>query len=491
MFSLVSSPIFAVDKPTSPLTCKVHAFLVDENYKLPYRYDMPELEMEGVGSKIKPGDYIIYSFEVKNNADKLRHSIKKVTTSQLMGSKEPLEILNTRPQNGSCTVDSNKQIICNLDYSFVEDASYPIEYLVKITDNPNSYPKTSSLFNVETDNAKAECASWLWIKDITKPNKVSWETPYAKITSSDFYIKIGDKKFYGKDPVSIHSDPGTDKTTLEVSWRENGVEMRLYLYFRKIEKNMWEMYEMRTYNGEVKGDWIYYKDSLGNAVSSLVGYHNYQDEVIFIPTNGKDAEVYCKHCDINAFMPRNNPISDEGYSLEALIGLPKGEIITLSTDPMSGYGVNVLLKDKEGNVVTDQKDFGYVWGAKESDIVKIAAGTLDYGKGSCAYGILAPCPPNHIDLTGLAEGETTVTAKVTRNSDQKVIASTSFPVKVISRGVPTPSNNPDQDVEKMKKDIEKLNQEMAKQKSEVGSLGQVVDNIRKFLQSIFGKIFNF
>jgi len=244
--------VYARTTGSSPaLSCKVHTFLVNNSYQLPFKYDSPEIEN---GSTVNAGDYLVYLFEIANNTGKERVTINKVTTTQILGANEPIDIMDTRPLNGSCSVNTtDKSIICNINYSFAESAHYPIDYLFRLTENPNNYPKTSSLFTIETDAGTTQCASMLWIKNQEKPNKIIWKTPYAKLLSDDFYIQIGESKFFGKDPISIRSDPGVERTTLEVIWRENNVEMRLFMYFKKIENNMWEMYELRSYNGQERG----------------------------------------------------------------------------------------------------------------------------------------------------------------------------------------------------------------------------------------------
>lgn len=419
-----------VNAVTSPggITCKVHSYLVDGNYQLPYKNDRPEI-VNG-SSSVKPGDYIIYTFEIQNESGIDRIELQKAYMTQVMGINEPLDIIQVRPQNGNCNINSNeKSVFCGLNYSFAESANSPIEYLVKISDKPGD-AKTSSMFSLETSGGSTQCVSYLWIKDENKFNAINWSTPYAALKSDNFYIRIGDKKFYGKEPVEIHSDPGTNKTTLEAIWNENGLEMRMFMYFQKTDNGEWEMYELRSYNGEQQGDWIYYKDSLGNRVYSVPGYHNYYDKRIFVPIDGRDAEIFCDKCSINAFLKNDPPITESGYNLEFLIGLPTGKIITITNQPMTGYGVAALLKNNQGEVVKDQNDFNYQWTVDNLEIIYITAGKIDYGNGKCAYDINYPCPQNHVSVSGLKPGKATINLKVSKNSDGVVVAQNSFPVLV-------------------------------------------------------------
>jgi len=56
----------------------------------------------------------------------------------------------------------------------------------------------------------------------------------------------------------------SSSNTLELTWQENGVEMRLFLYFSRSGKgtaaDSWFITEIRTYNGESPGHWVYYTD---------------------------------------------------------------------------------------------------------------------------------------------------------------------------------------------------------------------------------------
>lgn len=341
-------------------------------------------------------------------------------------------------------------------------------------------------------------ASFFQASAKTPPNPVRWETPFARLTSSDFTIRIGNQLFYGQEPILLRSDPGIDLTTLEAIWQENNVEMRLFLYFRKIENNMWELYEIRSYNGKERGDWIYYKDSLGNSVKSIMGYRDYRDSRVFIPTDNQNAEITCKACSIEAFLAKTTTTNSYGYSLEALIGLPKEEIITISTDPMTGYGVNVLLRDNNNQVVTDQSQFAYQWTTDNPQILSLTASTLDYGNNSCAFGIMAPCPLNHVDLKGLLPGRTTIRVSVVRQSDNITIAQTSFPVKIIDAeklqqiSTPNPSTTlslEQEELIRVKRDLARISEELEEQKKNVNALERLVESIRQFLQRIFGRIF--
>lgn len=421
----------SISTPTPLLSCEPKIYFIDSSYKLPYRGDGKEL-VNG-SSSVKPGDYLIYSVKLKNYTSQ-RQIIEKVYIQHLLGADEPISILESYLFNGTCSSNSqDKSIFCLTNYSFQEETNDPFYVLLKINNEINNIPKTSSLFTIKTNTATAQCATYLWLKDEKKKNPINWATPYASLKANDFFIRIGEQKFYGQEPISISSNPGADRTTLEAIWREKDVEMRMFMYFRKKENNMWEMYELRTYNGNNPGDWIYYQESLGNKIESLIGYQNYDQERKFTALNGLDAEVYCRECSINAFLSQNLNPSPEGYILEPLIGLPEGKIITIINDPMVGYGVDVLLKDQRGEIVKNQQGMIYRWEVENSNIAQIFPKILGPAGNNCLYDIQPPCPLAHVDISGLNPGKTVIKIEVIREIDNVSLASASFPVSVVAK----------------------------------------------------------
>lgn len=92
-------------------------------------------------------------------------------------------------------------------------------------------------------------------------NAVNWTNDWVSLTATNFYLNIeGKGHFTGNPQAVVRSDYGNpnESLTLEVSWPENDVEMRLYIYFRKNVDNTWTAYNINSYNGEYYGDWIYY-----------------------------------------------------------------------------------------------------------------------------------------------------------------------------------------------------------------------------------------
>ena len=92
---------------------------------------------------------------------------------------------------------------------------------------------------------------------------VQWNTPQVHLEGPAFSIlttgTTGAQTFTANDAsVDVHSDPGDAKyQTLELTWHENGVEQRWYIYFASDGKDWWAT-EMRTYDGSAEGEWVYF-----------------------------------------------------------------------------------------------------------------------------------------------------------------------------------------------------------------------------------------
>lgn len=337
-------------------------------------------------------------------------------------------------------------------------------------------------------------------------NPIVWRTSYNELSSSNFHIRVGDQYFYGKEPMRITADAGVNLATLENIWQENGVEMRLFMYFKKIDQGMWEMYDLRAYNGKggSASDWIYYSpaDSLGNKITSLVGHRNFAGEERFLPLNRSiDAEIYCKDCSITAFTTEITPLSSYGYGIDFRIGLPKTETITLSTNPRSGYGVNASLVDSSQTTVKNQAGFLYVWKVENDAIATIMSQSIPYPDNKCAYDIVPPCPPINVQITGKSPGVTRVMLDVIRVADNITIASNSFPVKIIPQEaqlstpsitpspmasvyLPSPSPSQSSEVVALKQELSQLRGEVGQIKTDVATQKKDISGMQKILAQL-------
>lgn len=88
-------------------------------------------------------------------------------------------------------------------------------------------------------------------------NPIRWTTNVVELQAADFWIEASGKRFTatGVQP-SVHSDPGNATyRTLEVTWKEHDVEMRLNLYFDGDAAASW-VSEIRIRDGNANGDWL-------------------------------------------------------------------------------------------------------------------------------------------------------------------------------------------------------------------------------------------
>jgi hypothetical protein len=107
--------------------------------------------------------------------------------------------------------------------------------------------------------------------DATNPVSWSSEAGQVRLSSDDFYIMANGTKYLADIAmVDVHSDPGNSQyTTLELTWMDHAVQMRLNMYFDSDGVNWWAN-ELRTYNGlsGQAADWIEYT---GTYFTSPVG----------------------------------------------------------------------------------------------------------------------------------------------------------------------------------------------------------------------------
>ena len=91
------------------------------------------------------------------------------------------------------------------------------------------------------------------------PRTFDWATGVVTLEANTVAIHVGDKAFSPPADAALHSDPGSSTyRTLEMSWSEQGIEMRLNIYLAADDSNWW-VSEIRTYDGLTPGNWIYYQ----------------------------------------------------------------------------------------------------------------------------------------------------------------------------------------------------------------------------------------
>lgn len=263
-------------------------------------------------------------------------------------------------------------------------------------------------------------------------NSVNWVTPYAKLSASNFYINVDGNKLFVGSNVSVRSDPGDDTyTDLELSWRENNVDMGMTFYF-SMTNGVWKVTEVRTGDGNSPGTTLSYIGFNGNSKGSPFTANNFN----LISTDGRGF-VHFENLNLQAFLPLNLPVSPAGYILEPK---PLTDAIRMSyvAGNGSGYGVNVVLRNSDFSVVTDQSNVNYQWTTTNSNVVTVQSSNLAMANQTCSYGINFPCPNNHGDITAKGIGTATINVSAINKTTGGVLATAKFKVIVGGPTTPTP-----------------------------------------------------
>lgn len=93
-------------------------------------------------------------------------------------------------------------------------------------------------------------------------DRIDWQTDTGRVrlVAAAMAITTRDKIFTAGDAaVAVHGDRGDPGYwTLEAEWREQGVPMRLFIYFTSDGTDWWAT-SIRTYDGSERGEWIMYE----------------------------------------------------------------------------------------------------------------------------------------------------------------------------------------------------------------------------------------
>ena len=150
------------------------------------------------------------------------------------------------------------------------------------------------------------------------PKALSASTQYVSIQASGFLINTGANGTYSTPTTfsDVNSDPpggGDDnRTTLELTWFESGREMRMFMYFSK-NASSWKLDELRTYNGNVSGDWIYYtvQDNQGNPIQAPIDSSYTNPGITFYGTNVYGSSVSFANLNLRASLNQVTPTPEQ------------------------------------------------------------------------------------------------------------------------------------------------------------------------------------
>ena len=238
------------------------------------------------------------------------------------------------------------------------------------------------------------------------------ETRQVSLTADAVAIDAGGKRFHASAPMQVGGDPGIAReyTTLELTWNEHGVEMRLFVYFTSDGRDWWSD-EIRTYDGADPGEWITYK---GEFFRRPLGSPFVGDFEVTAPDPGV-GRLHLSNARLEAF--RHSPSCDAATTAFAL---DPGRSPIVLEGFLSGYGVNVQLLDARScALVDDQNRYRYVWESRDTSIVTVDTSFQPPELGS-----------RHAELRPQRQGETSVHVTATDPSSGAPVATADIQVVV-------------------------------------------------------------
>jgi hypothetical protein len=261
---------------------------------------------------------------------------------------------------------------------------------------------------------------------------VQFHTPQVSLTADDLTIEAGGRTYAPADKtVDVHSDPGTKRyQTIELIWNEQGVEMRLFMYFTSDGHDWWSN-EIRTYNGRAEGDWIsytgtFFRTPLGQAFTGNVDLAGTEGSGHLHLANARLepflTPAVCDHPTAKYAISRTYDHADIAQGVSGF---------AFSTMP--------LLDTATCTPVDDPHDFSYEWEITNPAVALIQASagpraswgsppdtvTTDAGRARVRLD-----PTQAVNLYKVGPGTATLHLTARRRSTGKVVATIDFPVAV-------------------------------------------------------------
>ena len=169
------------------------------------------------------------------------------------------------------------------------------------------------------------------------PRALSWGTDIVLLEADGLVIEAAGRQFRPPADASVISDPGgATYRTLEMTWFEDAVEMRLNMYFAANESSWW-VSEIRTYDGRPQGEWIIYT---GRFFESPRG-GSYEGDVDLSGANARGpGSLRIEQMRLTAFAPGTGP--QPFTNCRAIGPVPDflGQPVVSESDPdLSQFGV--------------------------------------------------------------------------------------------------------------------------------------------------------
>ena len=232
------------------------------------------------------------------------------------------------------------------------------------------------------------------------------ETQQVSLAARALLIDAAGTTFTAAPPLEVHGDPGTadEYTTLELTWSEHGVEMRLNVYFKSDGREWWSD-EIRTYDGAEQGEWITYE---GDFFRSRLGTPFVGDLDVSAEDHGVTGRLRLPGLRLEAF--RRPSACDKAGAPYAL--QPATNPVTVPAEA-NGHDLSVTLLDAATcQAVPNPGDYEFRWVAEPSGIVKHSTGEP------------------RVDLQPLAAGTTSLHVTAVDRRSGEVVGKTTVSVTV-------------------------------------------------------------
>jgi hypothetical protein len=237
------------------------------------------------------------------------------------------------------------------------------------------------------------------------PGGVGWHTAHASLKAKRFSITAGAERYYGRvaDPHVSGDWVDASYTTLEVTWVELGVEMRLFIYLHSDGKEWWAD-EIRTYDGSASGDWIIYT---GDFFRTPVGQAWTGDLDLATPPGASTppGHLHLGGALLRGFLPPR--CTGAAYSLEpwAL------HVETTVSQNGGSYVLPVSVRDAACQLIAPPQGASFEWTVDDTAVSTVRG---DFDRG---------------EFYGVALGQTTAHVRL-RAPGGALLAESSFPVIV-------------------------------------------------------------
>lgn len=255
---------------------------------------------------------------------------------------------------------------------------------------------------------------------------VSWqsENNLVQFKADDFLIEANGKQFSPqKTPVAVDSDPGSaDYWTLEVTWQEHGVEMRIFIYFASDGRDWWAT-EIRTYDGKTDDDWI--EPYLGTYFKSPLGRPFVGDLDLVDKATGSSLHVHGLRLETH---PKKFDCTVGSGTYAIVLDRPAFEL----SPGTSAMGETALLLDRVACATVPQPDrYTLTWSSTDPSVATVAPADCTGMGPSPGPALADACRRGEVPLyTGVKAGQTTFHVVAKDRSTGAVVAQLDIPVTV-------------------------------------------------------------